>query len=277
MTRRIVVASVVVAAVAVGLWMQRDRILTAIGTHVVSAEAPVAADAIVVLAGSLPDRILEAVDLYKEGWAPRIVLTKETGMPGIEVLQQRGVKIPEKHELNISIAEQLGVPREALVVLDGPANSTISEADIVLDWLRNSGSRRALIVTSKMHSYRAGLIYRARAGSGIEIVSCASRHDPYDPGSWWRSRGYVRRLVFEYQKLVIYWLRDRWLGPEAHRVNHDAAVRQRTVGGGAGQDGRAGAVRAGRRAAGARIAAIAPSVIMPPTICCSDRGSSTKT
>jgi uncharacterized SAM-binding protein YcdF (DUF218 family) len=245
MTRRVLFAAVVVAAVAGGLWMQRERILTAIGRFVVSTEAPVAADAVVVLAGSLPDRILEAVDLYKEGWAPRIVLTKETGMPGIEVLQRRGVKIPEKHELNISIAEQLGVPRAAIVVLDGPANSTISEADIVLAWLRSSGARRALIVTSKMHSHRAGLIYRARAGSGLEIVSCASRHDPYDPGSWWRSRGYVRRLVFEYQKLVIYWLRDRWLGPEAHRVKAGGAARQAVADSVAAQDERAAAAGAG--------------------------------
>jgi len=241
MTRRILVAAVFVAAVAAVLWVQRDRILTAIGRFVVSTDAPVAADAIVVLAGSLPDRILEAVDLYKEGWAPRIVLTKETGMPGIEVLQRRGVRIPEKHEINISIAEQLGVPRAAIVVLDGPANSTISEADIVLAWLRASGARRALIVTSKMHSHRAGVIYRARAGSGVDIVSCASRHDPYDPATWWRSRGYVRRLVFEYQKLAIYWLRDRWLGPEAHRVNDGAAVRQTPAAFVAGQEGRGSA------------------------------------
>lgn len=217
MKRRFGIAAAALLLAAALLWSQREPLLAAAGRFVVSADVPVAADAIVVLAGSVPDRILEAVDLFREGFAPRLVLTKEAGMPGLEELRRRGVEVPERHDLNLTIALQLGVPREAIVLLDAPANSTVSEADVVLEHLRASGARRALIVTSKMHSYRAGLIYRERAGPGLEIVACAARHDPYRPDGWWRSRGYVRRLVFEYQKLAVWWLRDRWLGAEAHR------------------------------------------------------------
>lgn len=217
MTRGRVIAAAILLLAAALVWTQREPLLAAAGRFVVSTDEPVAADAIVVLAGSVPDRILEAVDLFREGWAPRIVLTKEAGMPGLDELRRRGVEVPERHDLNLTIALQLGVPREAIVLLDAPANSTVSEADVVLDHLRASGARRALIVTSKMHSFRAGLIYRDRAGPGLEIVAVAARHDPYRGDGWWRSRGYVRRLVFEYQKLAVWWLRDRWLGAEAHR------------------------------------------------------------
>ena len=215
--RRLLAWGLLLALLVVAVGANRLKLLTAAGSFVVAKERPVHADAIVVLSGSIPDRILEAVDLYHEGWAPLIVLTEESARPGREVLQRRGASLPETHELNLSVAEQLGVPRTAIVVLDDRVNSTISEADVVLAHLRRIGARRALVVTSKMHSRRAALIFRARAPAGIEIVSCASRHDPYDPASWWRSRGYVRRLVFEYQKLAVFWLRDRWLSPAAHR------------------------------------------------------------
>ncbi len=218
MSRRIVLAAVVCIGLVLSGWHERVRVLTAIGSFVISTDIPVHADAIVVLSGSLPDRILEAVDLYEEGWAPRIVLTEESTRPGLEDLHRRGVDIPQTHDLNISIAEQLGVPREAIVLLDEPANSTVSEADVVLSYLRRVGAKRALIVTSKVHSYRAGIIYAERAGEDVEIVSVASRHDPYRAETWWRSRGYARRLVFEYQKLLVFWLGDRWFGPEAQRA-----------------------------------------------------------
>ncbi len=199
-------------------YVARVPLLTALGSFVVSSEQPREADAIVVLSGSVPDRMLEAVDLYQAGYAPRILLTEERSRPGVDILRARGGDIPDKHDLNLSVAEQLGVPRAAITLLPEPANSTVSEADVALAHLQRAGARRVLVVTSKMHSYRAGLIYRARAGPDLEVIAVASRHDPYRADRWWHSRGYIRRLVFEYQKLIVFHLRDRWLGAEAHRV-----------------------------------------------------------
>lgn len=200
---------VVALALAYGL---RAPILGGIGRFVIATDEPMPADAIVVLSGSLPDRILEAVDLFAAGFAPEIVLVAERARPGFEELQRRGASVSQVHEMNVSIAIQLGVPQEAIVVLHEPANSTLSEADVILRHLRSRKARAALVVTSKMHSYRAGVIYRWLAAGDIEIHSIPARHDPFDPDSWWHSRGYTRRLVFEYQKLAIFWLRDRWRG-----------------------------------------------------------------
>ncbi|HEY3186399.1 MAG TPA: hypothetical protein VGJ70_02920, partial [Solirubrobacteraceae bacterium] len=44
---------------------------------VVADPLPAHADAIVVMAGSIADRVLEAADLYRAGIAPRIVVTRE--------------------------------------------------------------------------------------------------------------------------------------------------------------------------------------------------------
>lgn len=200
-------------AVALGFALTApQRILGAIGRFVVSTDAPQPSDAIIVLSGSLPDRILEAVDLYHDGFAPRILLVQERSRPGLAELERRGVRLPHAHDLNLEVATQLGVPRAALILLEGPANSTLSEADAIVAHMRRERLRSALIVTSKIHSYRAGVIYRWLVGAEIDIRSTPSRHDPFDPERWWHSRGYTRRLVFEYQKLIVFWLGDRWRG-----------------------------------------------------------------
>src|SRR5439155_972285 len=75
------------------------------------------ADAIVVLAGSIPTRVLEAADLYRTGLAARVVVTRERLARGESVLRVRGVHIPESDELTIAALEQLGVPAHAIVRL----------------------------------------------------------------------------------------------------------------------------------------------------------------
>jgi hypothetical protein len=56
-------------------------------------------DAIVVLAGSRVDRWLEAVDLFKEGWAPRVVLSPGP-VSALEVkLRGEGLRLPREGDL----------------------------------------------------------------------------------------------------------------------------------------------------------------------------------
>src|SRR5262249_26287874 len=125
MPRRVVaVALGALMAVAVLAYTARRPLLTAAGRFLVVEEPPRSAEAIVVLSGSIPDRILEAVDLYQAGLAPRIILTQEGPLPGLAAARARGVTLPEHHEQNISIAEQLGVPSAAITVVRTPAWST---------------------------------------------------------------------------------------------------------------------------------------------------------
>jgi uncharacterized SAM-binding protein YcdF (DUF218 family) len=208
--RRRLFAACLAALLAGALYVWRQPVLERLGEYLIAAEPPHAADAIVVLAGSTPDRILEAVDLYKEGYAPLIALTQGSDSPGIAELRARGGRMEEPHELNRSIAVQLGVPPEAVHIVKGGAGGTLLEARAVLQELRRIGVDDALIVTSKMHTRRASWIYRAVAGEEMRITTCAARHDPYDPSRWWHSRGQTRRVVIEYQKLLIYLLRDSW-------------------------------------------------------------------
>lgn len=168
------------------------------------------ADAIVVLAGSYPDRILEAAALYREGWAPRILLCREPENAGFRKLRALGVQVPRPFEINRMVAERLGVPADAISVLERPAASTVSEADVVLAEVLARGYRSILLVTSKYHSHRAGIIYRHLAGGRVQVIVRPARDDDFQPDAWWRDRASARRVAIEYQKLLTFLLVDRW-------------------------------------------------------------------
>lgn len=187
-----------------------EPLARAAGHALIVTDAPAPADAIVVLTGSYPDRILEAAALYREGWAPRLILCREPENAGFRKLAALGVRVPRLFELNRSVAEQLGVPPAAITVLDRPAGSTTSEAEVVLAYARAHDLRTILLVTSKYHSARAARIYRHRAGDAVRILSRPARDDPFDPDAWWRDRASARRVAIEYQKLLAFLLVDRW-------------------------------------------------------------------
>lgn len=187
--------------------------LRAAGRFLVETDPLQHADAIVVLTGSYPDRILEAVALFREGWAPHIILCRELENAGFRKLRELGVKVPRLYDLNRSVAEQLGVPPAAITVLDRPAGSTYSEAEVVLAEVLRRGDHSILLVTSKYHSARAARIYRHLAAGRVTIIARPARDDDFQPEGWWHDRTSTRRVVIEYQKLLTFLLLDRWRLP----------------------------------------------------------------
>ena len=77
---KITVSLIFLATILGGLlYSQREWFLTKIGGALVSKDALLPTDAIAVLSGNTPYRILEAIDLQKQGFAPRILLTQSMG------------------------------------------------------------------------------------------------------------------------------------------------------------------------------------------------------
>jgi uncharacterized SAM-binding protein YcdF (DUF218 family) len=204
--RRLAIAGAVVLALALAAL----PLLAAAGRFLVENDPLQHADAIVVLTGSYPDRIVEAALLYREGWAPRIILCRESENAGFQNLRTLGVHVPRLFELNRSIAEQLGVPGDAIRVLERPAGSTFSEAQVVLADAARHGYRSLLIVTSQYHTRRAARIYRHLAGGRVTILVRGARDDEFQPDAWWRDRPSTRRVVIEFLKLLTFLFVDRW-------------------------------------------------------------------
>ena len=177
---------------------------------VVSDPLPARADAIVVMAGSIADRVLEAADLYKSGLAPRVVVTRERLPRGEVSLRARGVRLPESSEQTLAALHALGVPPSATIVLPGRTRSTDSEARTIARWAC-ARVRSLVVVTSRYHSRRARLILRQALAPEIRLALRASRYDPFDAERWWNDRRDAKAVLSELEKLTHYWTREFWL------------------------------------------------------------------
>jgi uncharacterized SAM-binding protein YcdF (DUF218 family) len=204
MRRALSIAALALCATAAVLFINAGRFLE------VDDPLPTSADAIVIMAGSVPDRTLEAADLYHAGVARRVVVTKELMRSGEMALHARGVFLPENHDLTRTALEKLGVPRDAVVLLERRNESTESEARTIARWACSQRLRRVIVVTSRAHSRRARLILRETLGPDVALTLRATRYDPFAGSHWWRSRRDAKVVWWEYEKLTHYWLREHW-------------------------------------------------------------------
>jgi uncharacterized SAM-binding protein YcdF (DUF218 family) len=162
-------------------------------------------DAILVFAGTFAERPLEACDLYHDGYAPIVVLTREAPDGGQAALARRAIAFEDRADLARSLLVRLGVPLSAIVTLNKPHDSTLDEARSFAGLVRSRGWRRVIVVTSKMHTRRARLaLERELRGTDVTVLMRASRYDTADPAHWWRRRADVRSMVFELEKFLAY-------------------------------------------------------------------------
>ncbi len=171
------------------------------------------ADVIVVLMGSVPDRIMEAVDLYHEGRSDKIVFVK-SHMEGSEILLDRGYEIPTDAHLSSDAAIALGLPDDALEIIEGDAKSTQDEAVAIKNYLEeHSEIESILVVTSKYHSMRSEKIFMKMVESldrEIYVYSSPSSYDSFNAEKWWENREDAKRVVTEYLKLFNFLIREQF-------------------------------------------------------------------
>ncbi len=172
-------------------------------------------DMIVVLTGSVTDRILQAVDIYNARYSDKIVLVNSYRV-GYGIFVERGAEMPPGDaQLSKMAAINLGVPEENILILEGSAKSTQDEALIIREYIRNNREIESFIlVTSKYHSGRSKKIFR-KALSGLDreinIYSSPSKYDPSNVNQWWRDREDIKWVVLEYLKLANFYFWEQFL------------------------------------------------------------------
>jgi uncharacterized SAM-binding protein YcdF (DUF218 family) len=200
-----------VLAAGAAAFLARGVLLPSIGSWLLRADPLVRADAIIVLAGGTPYREIEAADLYRAGYAPRVVLTVERDSLGADVLRARGIAFETPLELKRRILRSLGVPDSAITFLDEVrATSTRNEGEIVGPWISAHDARRVIVVTSPYHTARASLVLRrALRDDRVEVIAHPVSFEPFSPDSWWRDRDQLKKGVVELQKLIFYYVAYR--------------------------------------------------------------------
>ena len=202
MKKTLIILGLVLVILAGGVYVQHRRILVAVGSFLVSRNPLIHADGIAVLSGSVPYRILEGIDLYRRGFAPRIFLAPYEGNPKyVRLMKSLGITYQTDFHVNRRIALNRGVPAEAIEVLT-PTGSTRNEAEVIFDYMRKKGWRSVIVVTSEFHSTRTRLIFRSLNRHGVKVAVHPSRHDRMRLHSWWRSRARSKQIFYEYVKLI---------------------------------------------------------------------------
>ncbi|MBA7585743.1 hypothetical protein ES708_27731 [subsurface metagenome] len=171
-------------------------------------------DMIVVLMGSVYCRILEAADLYDEGYSDRIVLINSY-IAAKDIIINRGIKVYRNTLLSKMAATDLGILEEDVLILESNSRSTQDEALTIREYIRNNREIESIIlVTSKYHSCRAKKIFKKALNvldREIDIYSSPSKYDPSNVNQWWRNREDFQWVVFEYLKLANFYFYEQFL------------------------------------------------------------------
>jgi uncharacterized SAM-binding protein YcdF (DUF218 family) len=160
-----------------------------------AAQAPVHADAIIVLGGNDGDRALRALGLYKEGYAPRIVLTglaRGTASPPANLTWRAEYLVAH------------GVPKSALR-FEVYSENSYEEAENTLELMKKQGWRTVIAVSDPPHMRRlAWTWHRVFKGSGLSYALVASAAQWWMPDAWWRDEHSGAFVITEYIKIAYY-------------------------------------------------------------------------
>jgi uncharacterized SAM-binding protein YcdF (DUF218 family) len=177
-----------------------------VGAWLVKADDKVRSDAMIVLMGSVDDRILQAVDLYNQGCVTKMILV-ETASPSIIQIIKDGGGIHTSNTMeSIELAVKMGFPSDSIVLLQGGARSTVEESIIISEYLKKKPEMDTLIIVSSAdHMRRANIIFNKAAeytGIDIKIYCIPSKYSDFNVERWWKKLEDIKAVFVEYLKLV---------------------------------------------------------------------------
>lgn len=161
------------------VYLARHPLLRMAGHFWIVEDAPVASDAIIILGDDnySADRAGHAAQLYRAGWAPRVVASGRFLRPYASIAEL------EEHDL-----KDRGVPQAAIIRYTHRADNTREEALELARLIRERGWKKVLVVTSNYHTRRARYICGHIFPPGTELRMEAAPDSEFDPEGWWEHR-----------------------------------------------------------------------------------------
>jgi uncharacterized SAM-binding protein YcdF (DUF218 family) len=176
------------------VYLARHPLLRLAGEFWIADEPPQSSDAIVILGDDnyQGDRAARAAQLFRAGWAPRVVAS------GRFLRSYASIAQLEEHDL-----ESHGVPASAIVPLEHLAENTREEAMAISQLASARGWKRIMVVTSNYHTRRSKYIFERILPPGTVLCVIAAPDSDYDPGSWWRTRGGMKIFFHEAVGMMV--------------------------------------------------------------------------
>lgn len=136
-------------------------------------------DAIVAVSGGDTNaRADEAIKLYQEGWAPKLIFSgaaaDSSGPSNAEAMARR--------------ATNAGVPSDAIIT-EELSRTTAENALNTSKFIADQSIERIVLVTSAYHQRRASLEFSAILGPSVTIINHPVAADKQWVGFWWWTTG----------------------------------------------------------------------------------------
>lgn len=177
------------------IWFVVPFILSSFGKTLVVNQPLQKADVAIVLSGDEGPRIEKAVWLYKHKYVKKIIMNG-------------GGPLFDKYYANFmgDYAIRLGIPEQA-ILMEKHSLSTWENARFVRPLLEQYHFNKAIIITSNFHTRRSWRVFKkAFRGSSITL-SIIGVDDGVNYNKWWHSHEACEKVLTEWCKTVIYWIK----------------------------------------------------------------------
>lgn len=152
------------------------------------------ADAIVAVSGGdTAARTKEAIALYKNGWAPKLIFSGAA----------QDKSGPSNAEAMRRIARDAGVPDENIIT-EEQGETTKQNAVKTQSIFEANGIKSVILVTSAYHQRRAGLEFKARSGD-VTVRNHPVPRDEQWSAFWWMTPIGWYLAVGEFMKIIAFY------------------------------------------------------------------------
>lgn len=131
-------------------------------------------DAIVVVSGGqTTSRASKGIELYKEGYAPKIVFS--------------GAALDDGPSNAFAMRDQAlasGIPLKDITI-DEKSQNTYENAVNTKNILNEIGAKNIILVTSPYHQRRANTTFEHVLGSDYKVIGISAFDDRWSKSSWW--------------------------------------------------------------------------------------------
>ena len=187
--------TVTVFALCALAWTFRGQLLRGLANAWIVHDPLSRADAIVVLGGGMQTRPFEAARLYREGYAPRVLVASPESKPTDKI----GLTVADT-EVTKRILSRQGVPDSAVAEFGDEVSSTHEEALALGSWIRKTGAKKIIIVSDPFHTRRVRWLFNKELQpAGTEILTAAAPSLKYDVSNWWQTE----QGLIEFQNELI--------------------------------------------------------------------------
>jgi uncharacterized SAM-binding protein YcdF (DUF218 family) len=180
----------------------RSITLPMVGRWLDVGEVPQKNDFVMILNGDNRTRPFAAVDLFRQGYADKILVTSVK-------TKERHTAEPITHKYVRLILQSCEVPESKIVFVDSQCRSTFDEAQALRKFLAGQPEgTRVGVVTNEYHTRRTRWVFRRVLEDQMSYVQLLSaKTDFFDATNWWRHENGFVWYLSEFFKFSFYLFR----------------------------------------------------------------------